>query len=105
MSDRFTSLCIGGKLVFQYTRKRPSPRICGATGVKLHGVSVVISYPLDARSCKQHRCTSILILRTLICVYGRKPALTSACIRFSQQASKVIIGKLLLFYASSHVSL
>jgi len=28
----------GGKLVFQYTRKRPSPRICGATGVRLNGI-------------------------------------------------------------------
>ncbi len=28
----------GGKLVVHYTRKQPSPRICGATGVRLNGV-------------------------------------------------------------------
>ena len=32
----------GGKLVFQYTRKRPSPRICGATGVRLNGVRLLL---------------------------------------------------------------
>ena len=34
----------GGKLVFQYTRKRPSPRICGATGVRLNGVRPLLLY-------------------------------------------------------------
>lgn len=30
----------GGRLIFQYTTKRASPPKCGATGVRLQGVSL-----------------------------------------------------------------
>lgn len=37
-TSRAVRPCAGGKLVFQYTRKKPAFRKCGATGVRLNGV-------------------------------------------------------------------